>query len=80
MNRITNPADLYNEIVKVANPDEISHWTSDLYVKATPEVTAVLQRYDYSHQVWPFRDQITHKLWYDVPFAYKPWWEGDRSC
>ena len=80
MHEITNPSDLYDEIVKVAKPEEMDHWYSDLYVKAIPAVTAILERYEYAHQVWSFRDQIERKLWYDIPFAYKPYWEAQTHA
>lgn len=78
MEKITSPAVLYDEIVKVTKPEERSHWTSELQVKATDEVDELLHRYEYAHQVFAFRDMIDGELWYEIPFAYKPWWEGER--
>lgn len=66
--------DLYPLIQKVTNSDERGHWYSDLYCKVKPETTRILERYD--GKVSTFYDQITGKLWYEIPFAYNPYWEA----
>ena len=73
---IENPADLYDEIVKVVQPDQIGSWTSDLQCKVMKDTTAVIDRYKYKHLVTTFRSAIDGTLWYEIPFAYTPWWEG----
>lgn len=71
---IQNPMELYDEIMKVTKPEEISSWTSDLQCKVTPKTKEVVQRYAYKHLVTKFkRDE---DMWYEIPYAYKPWWEG----
>lgn len=50
--------------------EHIDHWQSDLYLKVTPETTALVNKYCYKKQVKKFIDNIDHEPWYEVPFAY----------
>lgn len=69
-------ASLYNRLEKaVPNPDtDIDTHESDLYVLKTPETTKILKdhydRLGVKFQAETFRDQITHRTYYDVPFGY----------
>ena len=47
---------------------------SDLYVAITPESTEILNGYEHRENIEVFISQIDKKPWYDVPFAYDPWW------
>ena len=78
---IKTPGDLYDEIVKVTTPAERDHHASDLYIKATPATARIIDRYEFSSQVSSFRDQTDSRraLWYDIPFAYLPYWQGQRD-
>ena len=73
---IKNPMELYDEVMKVTSPDEVSSWTSDLQCKVTPETTKLVNKYAYRHLVTKFKSVIDGCMWYEIPFAYKPWWEG----
>lgn len=44
-----------------------------LYVLVTPETSAVIRMS--RHSVSTFISQIDGKLWFDLPFAYEPFWE-----
>lgn len=55
--------------------EHIDHWQSDLYLKVTPETTALVNKYRYKNQVTKFIDNIDHEPWYEVPFAY---YEGEQ--
>lgn len=50
--------------------EHIDHWQSDLYLKVTPETTALINKYRFKKQVTKFIDNIDHEPWYEVPFAY----------
>ena len=69
-------ASLYNRLEKaVPNPDtDIDTHESDLYVLKTPETTKILKdhynRLGVNFQAETFRDQITHRTYYDVHFGY----------
>ena len=64
---------LYTRLVQADIPLD-SH-ESDLYAKVTPESTALIQAYEFRCNVRRFRSQIDGTDWYDIPFAYLPWWE-----
>ena len=68
-------ASLFEEIERSGVPDsDISHWNSDLYLRVTPETTAIIDGYEFKSQVSTFIDEIDGKPWYEVPFAYDPAW------
>ena len=50
--------------------EHIDHWQSDLYLKVTPETTALVNKYRFKNHVTKFIDDIDHEPWYEVPFAY----------
>jgi hypothetical protein len=47
---------------------------SDLYVKATPEAWKIIRASGWSCTI--FTDQIDKETWYELPFAYLPYWKG----
>lgn len=53
---------------------EIDNHESDLYVKATPEVEKIIRQH--ACNASRFVSQIDGSLWWDVPFAYEPFWEA----
>ena len=53
---------------------QISNHESDLYVPVTPETTAIVNGYAFKSNVTRFTSNIDKKQWYDIPFAYAPWW------
>lgn len=64
------PSEIYQAVAAVLPPDQIAHWCSDLYIKATPETENLIANYEYKNQVHIFRDQITGAPWYEIPFVY----------
>lgn len=55
----------------------IDHHASDLYLQATPAARALITAWDYRIDGWrvrTFRSQIDGRTWYDIPFAYRPFW------
>lgn len=54
---------------------EIDHHESDLYLPVTPETRELIAKYKFKSNVTTFVSQIDKTLWYDVPFAYLPFWE-----
>ena len=69
-----NPKTPFFEQVKAAGIPFGNH-ESDLYIPVTPATTALIKAYKYKENVKPFRSQIDNRLWYDIPFAYLPFWE-----
>lgn len=54
--------------VKVAN-----HY-SDLYVEVNETSTKLIKDYEFKRNVTSFFNQVEKKRWYDIPFAYDPYW------
>jgi hypothetical protein len=55
---------------------EVDNHESDLHVKATATATLILKRFPEWRGVSSFCSRLDGALWYDVPFAYQPWWDG----
>jgi hypothetical protein len=65
--------DIY-EIVKEKNIP-FDHHESDLYVKKTRESTLIIRNYEFKDNVTIFTSDIDGTLWYDIPFAYTPFYK-----
>ena len=65
---------LYNAILAAGIPHS-SH-ESDLYIPVTEETTKLLAPYQFRGNVQMFNSNKDGKLWYDIPFAYMPYWEA----
>jgi hypothetical protein len=57
---------------------EYDHHESDLYIPVTQRTLAMLEQYEFKSGVTAFTSQIDGKVWYDVPFAYEPFWEAKQ--
>ena len=55
---------------------QINNHESDLYVPVTPETTAIVNGYEFKSNVTRFTSNIDKKQWYDIPFAYSPFWQN----
>lgn len=66
--------DIYKEMQSTGV--EIASHESDLYVPVTAATRAIVDRYTSRDIVTTFTDQATGKLWFDIPFAYTPFWEA----
>ena len=59
---------------------EIDHHESDLYVPVTDETRKIVNDYEFKGNVTTFVSLVEpNVVWYDIPFAYEPWWEARRS-
>src|SRR5688572_29388364 len=54
---------------------ETGNHASDLYVPVTPTSIELVARYEFKRNVKIFRNNIDGTRWYDIPFAYTPYWE-----
>ena len=68
---------IYEQAVATLPADHIDHhnYGSDLYIKKTPESAKLIAEYEFKENVTTFRSQIDGCIWYDIPFAYTPYWE-----
>jgi hypothetical protein len=68
---------LYQELV--AAGCEIGNHESDLHVKVTPESRAIVERWCWVDKLYRgaslFRSNIDGSQWWDIPFAFDPFWE-----
>jgi hypothetical protein len=51
-----------------------SNHESDLYLLACHEAHKLMQQYEKKGEV--FRSNVDSQYYYDIPFAYEPWWEA----
>ena len=65
---------IYQQMIKTGVP--ISNHSSDLYVKVTPATKAIIETYELKQSVSIFRSLLDKEEWYDIPFAFDPWWES----
>lgn len=63
--------DIWDEVVARGIPYDTHE--SDLYIPVTPETRALVRASGRSFTA--FFSSKDHKMWYDIPFAYLPWWE-----
>jgi hypothetical protein len=64
---------IYEELKAAGVP--LDHHESDLYAKVTPESRAIVKAYRFRSQVSVFTSNTDGEPWYDVPFAYQPFWD-----
>lgn len=74
MSKLAERKSIY-EALKATGAPMDSH-ESDLYVKKTPETEKIIKTYKYRDNVTTFSNQLNGGIWYDVPFAYQPWWDS----
>lgn len=65
---------IYEQMKKAGVP--LDHHESDLFVKITPRSRQIVQDYEHKENVTVFPHQETKELWFDVPFAYQPFWDA----
>lgn len=69
---------LYEQIKTAIPEDQIDNHYSDLYVLISPESTALIQKYEFKSNVKTFRSNAgphKGKMWFDIPFAFQPYWD-----
>ena len=54
---------------------EIGSHESDLYVPVNDVTAPIVAAYEHENIVTTFTSNIDRKRWYDIPFAFDPYWE-----
>lgn len=67
---------IYQKAVEALPAEDIDHHESDLYIRKTPASVKLLSEYEYKNNIFWFRDAIDNVIWYEIPFAYDPFWEN----
>ena len=69
---------LWETVVAAGIPEtDIDHHESDLYLRDTPEVRAIIG--PWRKQAYPFTSRLGDGIWFDFPFSYEPFWEKKVS-
>jgi hypothetical protein len=68
--------EIYTQVVAANIP--LANHESDLYIPVTDETRALIAAYRFKENVTTFINNLDGKLWYDVPFAFLPYWEAKQ--
>lgn len=68
-------ATIYQKAKAILPGNHISNHESDLYLKVTSESQKLIDEYEHKEGVRQFTNQKDAKPWFDIPFAYDPYWE-----
>ncbi len=58
---------------------DYSNHESDLYIPVTEQTKIMINAYQFKSNVTTFVSNTDGKLWYDIPFAYLPYWESKQK-
>jgi len=65
---------IYEQVIDAGLP--FDHHESDLYIRVCPKAWAMVACYVHKPNVTIFTSQLDGQEWFDVPFAYDPFWEN----
>ena len=68
------PMNIYDEAKKLGI--EMGNWCSDLYLPVNEQTQKLVADYKFKKNVTTFTSNIDKKLWYEIPFAFDPYWES----
>lgn len=66
---------IYKQAIKKMSEKDIDHYNSDLYLRVNSISKKLIKEYNFKENVETFVDEIDHELWYDIPFAYLPFYK-----
>ena len=69
----------YQKAVAMLDKNDIGNHESDLYLKCSNLSETLVNQYEFKSSVTRFTSQIDGCLWFDVPFAFDPFWEKKVS-
>ncbi len=69
----TDHEPIYTQLLKAGC--ELDHHESDLYCAVSDTSRKIIDGYESKSNVTTFRSQIDRAEWYDIPFAYLPFWD-----
>jgi hypothetical protein len=56
----------------------LDHYSSDLYVKDCKEAAQLVLSHEFPQNCTKFRSRIDGEIWWEIPFAYDPWWDARK--
>jgi hypothetical protein len=69
-----NEEEIYSKLKKANVP--LDNHESDLYALVTPESEKIVAAYEFKSLVRKFKSPKDDKLWFEIPLAYQPFWDG----
>ena len=64
----------------VAQNIQYNSHRSDLYIPVNKETKRLIAEYEFKENVTKFKDAIDNEWWFDIPFAYDPFWKKVPGC
>jgi hypothetical protein len=58
---------------------EIDNHESDLYVPVNKVTELIVGAYPFKCNVKKFKSNVDGKMWYDIPFAFEPFWAAKTA-
>lgn len=52
----------------------VDHYESTLYLQVNEKSQDLVDRYEFKQNVKTFISCLDQELWFDIPFAYSPFW------
>jgi hypothetical protein len=68
---------IYTQVVALGI--EHSNHESDLYIPVNEQTRELVKNYKFASNVTTFKSNIDGKPWYDIPFAFTPYWDAKSS-
>jgi hypothetical protein len=65
---------IHAKLVKANQPIDNHH--SDLYTPVNSTTERIVRKYQHRRNVETFRNTIDGGIWYDIPFAFDPYWSS----
>ena len=63
---------IYQEMIEAGV--KVSGYQSDLYVPVNEITREIVSNYKFRDVVTQFHNKVDGGLWFDIPFAYDPYW------
>lgn len=75
MKKLMTPIELYNEVIEAEVPQEdMAHWQGNLYLRSTPLIEHILDRYADKVHTWTIIDR-NNVFWTGIRDAYALFFE-----
>lgn len=68
---------IFNQVKRAGIP--YANHASDLYIPVNSYTSKLVDQYEYRSNITTFKSQIDGLLWYDIPFAYLPYWSAKQN-
>lgn len=69
---------IYDKVITLGI--EYDHHESDLYIPVNDQTKRLMKDFEYRILSKVFKSNIDGSPWYEIPFAYTPWWEERGMC